>query len=253
MQALSKYFDHYVINARLKPAFFALMPIAITTLAWCPKAQEVGGVVLTFLITFGVMAFLSNLVSNLGNQLQTRLFDDWGGAPTTILLRHADKTLDIYSKQRYHKWLQSKLPDLKMPSPENEDKNSVDADHIYTSAVSFLREYARDKNKFPMVYSDNVAYGFSRNLLVLRPIGIGVTLTSIFLNVALVYFYFVNAEREFNAFVGTNISMILFASGSVISSLIVLWIFCKLINDNYVHGRAIRYAKSLLAVCETSK
>jgi hypothetical protein len=32
MDVLAKYFDHYVINARLKPAFFALMPIAITTL-----------------------------------------------------------------------------------------------------------------------------------------------------------------------------------------------------------------------------
>jgi hypothetical protein len=87
MEALEKYFDHYVINARLKPAFFVLMPFAITTLAWCPRAQQVGGIILTYLMTFGVMAFLSNLVSNLGNQLQDKLFGIWGGAPTTTLLR----------------------------------------------------------------------------------------------------------------------------------------------------------------------
>jgi|CXWL01.1.fsa_nt_gi hypothetical protein len=198
------------------------------------------------------MAFLSNLVSNLGNRLQTRLFNDWGGTPTTILLRHADKTLDVYSKQRYHKWLQSKLPNFTMPSAEIESMNSVDADQIYTSAANFLREYTRDKDKFPMIYSDNVAYGFARNLLVLRSVGVGVTWISILLNAALVSFYFITASEGFTEFVVHNISMIIFASGSILVSVILLWIFVFLINDSYVHGRAVRYAKSLLAVCETS-
>jgi hypothetical protein len=139
MEALEKYFDHYVINARLKPAFFSLMSIAITTLAWCPKAQQVGGIVLTFLITFGAMAFLSNLVSNLGNRLQEKLFEAWRGAPTTALLRHSDNTLDVHSKQRYHNWLQSKVPDLVMPSPDYEALHPINADYIYASATNFLR------------------------------------------------------------------------------------------------------------------
>lgn len=250
MDALTKHFDHYVINARLKPALFALMPIAITTLAWCPKAQQLGGVILTFLITFGVIAFLSNLVSNLGNKLQEKLYKIWGGAPTTTLLRYSDDTLDIYSKQRYHKWLQSKLPNLMMPSPDVEARDPINADYIYASATNFLREYTRDKTKFPMVYSDNVSYGYSRNLFVLRPIGIGVTLASIFLNMILLYFYFVHAGLPLAHFANNNISIIIFGSGATIASFIVLLIFTFTINETYVQGRAIRYAKSLLAVCE---
>jgi hypothetical protein len=250
MEALAKHFDHYVINARLKPALFALMPIAITTLAWCPRAQQLGGVILTFLITFGGIAFLSNLVSNLGNQLQEKLYGGWGGAPTTSLLRYSDSTLDIYSKERYHKWLQSKVPNLVMPLPEDETRDPINADYIYASATNFLREYTRDKTKFPMVYNDNVSYGYSRNLLVLRPIGIGVTLVSIFLNMILLYFYYVHAGNSLVNFVSGNITMIIFGSGATVVSCILLLIFAFTVNEPYVRGRAIRYAKSLLAACE---
>jgi len=250
MEALEKYFDHYVINARLKPAFFVLMPFAITTLAWCPRAQQVGGIILTFLMTFGVMAFLSNLVSNLGNQLQDKLFGIWGGAPTTTLLRYSDNILDAYTKQRYHKWLESKLPELVMPCPETEAANPVGADHIYVSAANFLREYTRNKTKYPMVYSDNVAYGFARNLLVMRPIGIGVTIVSIFLNLVFLYVYFIKAGESLGNLIDNKISMVIFGSGAITVSFIILLIITLTINQTYVHGRAIRYAKSLLAVCE---
>jgi len=252
MEELEKYFNHYIINARLKPAFFVLMPIAITILAWCPEAQQLVGIVLTFLITFGVIAFLSNQVSNLGNQLQDKLFNDWGGAPTTILLRHSDDVLDAHTKQRYHKWLQSKLPDLIMPSPENEASNSNNADHIYASATNFLREYARSKAKYPMVYNDNVAYGFARNLLVLRPIGIGVALVSIVLNLVLLFFYFYYSEQSLQNFVENYLSMIIFGSLATIASAGLLFFYMFFINSIFVHGRAFRYAKSLLAVCEKS-
>jgi len=250
MEGLEKYFNHYIINARFKPALFVLMPIAITTLAWCPEAKQLGGFVLTFLITFGVMTFLSNQVSNIGNQLQDKLFNDWGGAPTTILLRHSDDILDAHTKQRYHKWLQSKLPDLIMPSFDGEASDTINADHKYASATNFLREHARSKAKYPMVYSDNVAYGFARNLLVLRPIGIGVALVCIILNMALLFAYFNHYEQSIPTFVESHISMVIFGSIATVASVWLLFFYVFFINSVSVHGRAFRYAKSLLAVCE---
>ena len=250
MEALEKYFDHYVINARLKPIFFALLPFAITTLVWCPKAENLSGVVLTFLITFGVMAFLSNLVSNQGNQLQNKLFDDWGGAPTTILLRHSDNILDIHTKRRYHKWLGSKLPELEMPSHENEVANPANADSVYTSAVFFLREYTRDKSNYPMIYGDNVAYGFARNLLAIRPIGIGVAFVSILLNTVFLYEFY--GEFLLWHTPSQNISKLFFGIGAIVVAITLIYVFYFVINSRYVYGRGIRYAKSLLAACEKS-
>jgi len=196
------------------------------------------------------MTFLSNQVSNLGNQLQDKLFENWGGAPTTILLRYSDNILDGHTKQRYHKWLQSKLPNLTMPSSENEASDSANADDIYASATNFLREFTRSKTKYPMVYSDNVAYGFTRNLLVLRPIGIGVSLVCIVLNIALLFAYFSYYEQSIPTFVESHISMVIFGSIATVASVWLLFFYVFFINSVSVHGRAFRYAKSLLAVCE---
>lgn len=248
MDVLDKYFDHYVINARLKPAFFVVMPFAVTTIAWCPEAQQLGGIILAFLITFGVMAFLSNLVSNLGNQLQTRLFGLWGGAPTTIILRHSDNILDTYTKQRYHRWLESKVSGLVMPSSDAEIHAPDAANDLYASATNFLREYTRDKSKYPMVYSDNVAYGFARNLLVMRWMGIGVAFTSIMLN--LIFLYSNYAGQSLLEFLNGNTAMVLFGIGATGASIILMLVYAFFLNEGYVYGRAIRYSKSLLAVCE---
>lgn len=44
--------------------------------------------------------------------------------------------------------------------------------------------------------------------------------------------------------------MVIFGSGAIAVSVILLLIITFIINQAYVRGRAIRYAKSLLAVCE---
>jgi len=136
------------------------LPYNITTLAWCPEAQILGGIVLTLLITFGVMAFLSNLVSNKGYLLQVWLLETWGGPPTTLLLRHSDLTLDEHTTQRYHRWMRPRFRGLK-PTLESEAIDPGSADSCYVSATDYLQEYTRDKAKYPVVYSDSVAYGFA--------------------------------------------------------------------------------------------
>lgn len=248
MEGLEKYFDHYVINARLKPTFFVMMPFAITTLAWCPEAQELAGVVLTFLITFGVMAFLSNLISNKGNQLQAKLFESWGGAPTTLLLRHGDATLDAHTTQRYHCWIEAHVPGLRLPSSISEASDPVTADSAYLSATNYLREHTRDKSRYPMIYADNVAYGFARNLLAMRNYGIGVALISVALNGLFMYLNY--SEQSFINNFGENTGMFLLGTGATGASIILLLVLTFSLNEYYVRERAIRYAKSLLAVCE---
>ncbi len=248
MEVLEKYFDHYVINARLKPTFFVVMPLAITTLAWCPQAQQLAGVVLTFLITFGVMAFLSNLVSNKGNKLQAHLYKLWDGAPTTLLLRHSDPTLDPHTTQRYHRWIEKHIPGLVLPAPQSEADNSAAADSVYLSATNYLREHTRDKATYPMVYSDLVAYGFARNLLALRGYGAFISLFCIGLNGVFISFNY--SGPTIQEFIASNVSMVLFAAGATVASLTLLIIFAISVSEGYVRERGFRYAKSLLAACE---
>lgn len=250
LETLGEYLDHYVISARIKPAFFVVLPLSMTAVVWLPVAQELGGAILTFLLTFGAIGFFSNLISNRGNELQNRLFAEWGGAPTTILLRFSDSQLDPYTKARYHRRFEAMIPGLTMPSKEQEQANIKDADACYASAVGFMREHTRDRKKYSMVYTDNVAYGYSRNLLVMKRWGIACAVIALGLNVVLLYPLFSSYLQIEPA---NLFSMqLLFGLAATGVSFVMLCVFMFAINSKYVKGRAVRYALSLMAACDSN-
>lgn len=249
LKELGKHFDHYTINARFLPAFFSILPFVLTMLAWCPSAKTIMGSSLTVLISFGVMTFISTFISNLGNKVQDKLFLIWGGAPTTIILRHADGLLDKYTKQRYHKWIDEKVDSLSLPVVEDEIKEPLDADMKYQSATNFLREFTRDKKKHPAVYRDNVSYGFSRNLLAIRYFGLLVSFMCVVMNSYLVWL-----ANSIESAVGGKmiISDYFFGIGAGFVSIIFLAAFCFIVNNDFVKVRGFRYARTLFESCEVS-
>ncbi|MEW8030576.1 MAG: hypothetical protein AB2806_22925 [Candidatus Thiodiazotropha sp.] len=247
MKELEKYFDHYTINARFMPAFFSLLPFVLTMLAWCPMSKSLLGGALTILISFGVMTFISSLISNLGNKCQKKLFLTWRGAPTTAILRHTDQVLDKYTKQRYHKWLDDRIGGLNLPEVEDEVHDQADADLKYQSAINYLREFTRDKGKYPAVYRDNVAYGFARNLLATRKFGLLVSVISLSINLYLILLGFDLDLFKSNALITEDH---IFGIGAGLASATFLGAYLFIVNSQFVKERGFRYAKSLLESCE---
>jgi hypothetical protein len=247
LKELGKYFDHYTINARFMPAFFSVLPFVLTMLAWCPSSKSILGGSLTVLISFGVMTFISTLISNLGNRCQKRLFSIWGGAPTTAILRHRDQVLDKYTKQRYHRWLDGKIYGLNLPKLEDEINDQTDADLKYQSAINFLREFTRDKTKHPTVYRDNVAYGFARNLLSIRVMGLLVALMCVVINLYLIWSALSISQLSSGL---ETFKDYLFGIGSGFASMLFFFAFLFIVNGSFVKERAIRYARTLLESCE---
>lgn len=244
LEQLNKYFDHYSIHARFMPAFFIFLPMVLTTIAWCPDSTTVLGGAMTFLISFGVMSFLSTVISNMGNAIQKVYFERWGGAPTTTLIMPESDEMDRYTKQRYFKWLNSKIPDLNLLL-DSDDKS--DLQQKIRSATNFLREYTRDTKKYSAVYRDNVAYGFSRNLVAIRYIGIAVSIISIMINIGAMLFsagLWLHSETISTGEFGPVGIVALVVS--VLS--VALLVFVT--NERFVKQRAFRYARSLYEVCE---
>ncbi len=56
---------------------------------------------------------------------------------------------------------------------------SRESDQVYLECVRFLRSQTRDRNRFRLLYLENCNYGFWRNLLGLRPVGIAVASISV--------------------------------------------------------------------------
>jgi hypothetical protein len=93
--------------------------------------------------------------------------------PTTIVLRHRDTFFDAVTKRRYHEAFE-KLVGIVMPTAAEEASDPSAADAAYIATARKLRELTRrDKD---LLLRENIAYGFHRNMLGMKPVGI---LTSI--------------------------------------------------------------------------
>jgi hypothetical protein len=163
--------DLYSLNARIFPAFLLFFPLALAVTAWAPEAK------IPAIALFGVTGncvlsfFVAERVRDRGKAKEAKLWSSWGGPPTTQLIRHRNP--DVSSQMR-NGWRQSleKLIGGSLPSAASESKAPDKADQAYEAAIYRLRERTREVDKHPLVFKENVSYGFRRNLWALKPSGI---------------------------------------------------------------------------------
>lgn len=246
MFSLDKFFDKYSFNARVKPALFIILPIVVTAYILIEPLRTLLGSLVGIFVTCGVVNFFSNQMSSAGNELQIELFKKWGGAPSTIILRHSDEILDKFTKQRYRAKLNELIPNFKKITENYEIQNSKDADDYYKSASNFMREYTRNEKRYPLILSENISYGFSRNLLAFKQTAITIILISFTISLLFIIF---NTALESN-FIDTLKEIP--SSNYVLLGvhLVFFLIWCFMINENWVKTRGIAYAKRLYAACE---
>lgn len=170
MTANAKLFDHYSFRARLQPALLALLPAALAVFAWTGPGARWVSALWTLFDTAGGTFFLANVARNRGRELEPRLWDSWAGTPTTQLLRHSGPANPVLL-ERWHKHL-SRLLGKKFPTRQEEATDSVAADHLYRAGTKLLIDRTRDVKAYPLLYKENVNYGFCRNLYGLKSTGI---------------------------------------------------------------------------------
>lgn len=133
------------------------------------------------------------------------------------------------------------MPGWRAPTEEEERLDSSAADTRYKSAVRWLIEYSRDRNRFPLVFKGNVSYGFRRNLYGLKPIGLRAATFCIAVNVGLLCWSYVEKAGQISP-VGIVVS--------VISALtLVAWL--AVVTPGWVRDAADGYTKALLSVCDS--
>ncbi len=105
--------------------------------------------------------------------MQLRL--DWVERSSERMLCHEHATNRILLADRHRK-LTKLIPKVKVPSAEAEAKDPKAALEVYAACVDKLRGHARTaKEKHPHVHSENIHYGFRRNLWGVKPHGITMT------------------------------------------------------------------------------
>lgn len=179
MKVFGVELNSYSLRARLRPVLFALLPVGFGIAAWFPTELQGLGWLVGVASACGVTFFFAETAADVGRRKQNDLWKKWGGAPTTVHLRHRTSPLNEHTLARYHAKLGELRPDLKIPTQEEETIAPADADTVYESCVDFLREATRDSSKFPMVLADNVNYGYRRNLWGIRSWGLATSVVGL--------------------------------------------------------------------------
>lgn len=160
------FLDPYERTARLFPALLVVMPLLVPVVLVLGTKHAAVSAVMALVGGCGVVYGIGSIARGKGIAVEERLVEKWGGMPTTLMLRHRDKTLERSSKAAYHELFRSKLG-IELPTKLEEEADAEAADDAYKGAVRRLREATRGK-PHRLLLKENIAYGFHRNMRGLR-------------------------------------------------------------------------------------
>lgn len=229
--------DRYELTARLRPAFFALLPIIAVGLVWIPAAWTVWGGIVGLLVTCGVTVMFSRLARYRGRRIEEKYKDRLGRAVSMMALRHRDELIDPATKRRYHEALRRAGHDV--PTTAFEATTPDHADDLYRGCVSWLLEKTRDTKAFPLILEENIDYGFRRNALSLKPVAVPIALLCAVVNGGIAY-------ANWPAGDATAWKPLAVALTCLVA--LAVWVF--IVRLAFVEDAARSFAIRLLAACD---
>lgn len=174
---IAPFSDPYERKARGVPGLLIILPLLV--LLCCARGidRPAPTIFLTLLSAGGGITALSAVGRTLGKGLEQKMVRRWGGLPTTIVLRHRDAHYAAYSLVYIHTRLHN-LTGIPLPTAVEEQADPVDADARYAAVTDRLRHVTRG-TKFPHLRRENIAYGFYRNALALKPVGLAASVAGV--------------------------------------------------------------------------
>lgn len=155
------------------PVYLTAVPVMLSVAAALPDGLNLLLTGTSAVVFLPLSYFMSQVAADFGKRLEPGLWEAWGGPPTTRFLRHDNDEFNPATRARVHAKLRTL--GLEVPTAAEEKADDDRAGLLYGSAVDDLRGRTRDPERFHLVYKSNIEYGFRRNLLGVRPIGLTVT------------------------------------------------------------------------------
>ena len=129
---------------------------------------------------------------------------------------------------------------MEIPDKKIEAIDPATANQAYRSAVDWLLEHTRPNAKDFMLHSENISYGFRRNLLGLKPVALVLIVLALAANA-----YLVIASDDHNRMVATGVVELLL--------LLTLAAWLYVVRPAFVEDASLAYAQRFLAQCEKEK
>jgi len=230
--------DRYDRNASLYPAFLSLLPIFVVVALWMPDVWTLLGGLVSIAVGCGLIFLLAQIVRYLGRRMEARLGDRVGRARSAAMLSHSDTHVAIDTKLRYHRYLSNH--GIRLPDREMEANDPAAAKQAFRSAVDWLLEHTRPNAKALMLHNENIAYGFRRNLLGMKPMAITLVVIALAGNAFLI---FTKADHSLRI------------AGGIVELFLLLTLIAWLlvVRAAFVEDASLAYAQRFLAQCEDTK
>ena len=247
---VAKVTDPYDRQARLYPALLCLLPLfALIAMLYAPNVSALTQVV-TLAVSCGGLFLMTNICREMGKRMEEGLFRKWGGKPTTQILRHSDGLIDSVTKRRYHAFLAAKI-NTPFPDSEQEKSDPEKADEAYQSGARWLLDHTRPDaaKQFDLLFRDNIAYGFRRNALGVRPLAITVAVLCLLWALLKEHVLLGAGGRLFDWTSLMQLPPAAIASLAVSGVMLLVWIF--FFTQTSLRTSAFSFAQALLRTCDT--
>lgn len=228
--------DTYTLCARLFPALLVVLPVPIALAAWVPVEHLPKFPLWCAPLTAAATFLLAQLGRDAGKRAEPELWRSWSGPPTTRRLRHRSRDVNPIVRARQHKRLAQETG-VAFPSADDEMENPAHADSIYEAAVHHLRQNTRND---PLIFKENVGYGFRRNLWAMKAVGVTLSLCG-----ALAAILACAVHREADSRLQLTA-----AGAAVINACLLAWWWLR-IDPKWVRLAGEAYAERLLASCDS--
>jgi hypothetical protein len=230
--------DSYSFRARWLPCVLVAAPLVLAAVSWLPTLHA--SLLASVPVLAAVAMVLAHLTRNKGRDLQTQLWKKWGGAPTTLVLRDGSERIPCESLARYRRFFGQIAPDVRLPTTAEETAAPPGAfDGTYTAATSAVINRTRSKTEFSQLYFENVGYGFWRNLLALRRLGIPLAVLALIVAAARIA---VSPSLQGHRLERVIISMLV--------SISFLVFFVIVLSEDQVKRAGFNYAERLIEASE---
>ena len=139
--------DRNDLHARTLPVYLAIMPVILALAAVLPTGLDLPLAGASAFVFVPLCYAAGQFAADCGKRMEKNLWRRWGGPPTTRFLRHG---------------------------------NGDATDTHWEACTEELIRRTRDRVRFPLVFEGLVQYGYRRNLLGLKRVGLPVSIAALF-------------------------------------------------------------------------